>query len=172
MLACTRIGAVHSVVFAGFSADSLRDRIVDASSKWVITADEGVRGGRKIPLKHTVDTAVHDLEVVRRVFVYTRTGKELHYHARDVKMSVELPKFRAYAPAEPVDSEDIMFLLYTSGAWGLHPRPAHSTLCCVLSSFRNRLAFVLITLLSLPQAPRVSPRALHTPQLATCCTPQ
>jgi acetyl-CoA synthetase len=88
MLACARIGAVHSVVFAGFSADSLRDRILDAKSKWVITADEGRRGGRNIPLKHTTDVAVQQAACVEKVFVYQRTGADVPY---GVKVREALP---------------------------------------------------------------------------------
>ena len=72
MLACTRIGAPHSVVFAGFSAESIRDRILDASSKWVITAENGIRGGRIIPLKATVDAAITACPCVQKVFVFNR----------------------------------------------------------------------------------------------------
>lgn len=127
MLACTRLGAVHSVVFAGFSAESLRDRIVDANSSWVITADQGLRGGRTVPLKATVDTAVGELACVRKVFVYQRTGAAVPVQERDVIMSAELPKFRPSAPAESMDAEDMLFLLYTSGSTGKPKGVAHTT---------------------------------------------
>jgi acetyl-CoA synthetase len=129
MLACARIGAVHSVVFAGFSAESLADRIKDASSKWVITADEGVRGGRVIPLKRTVDAAVAKCEgLVQSVFVYKRTGnEEVEYSSHDVRMEEELPRQRPLCPAEKMDSEDLLFLLYTSGSTGKPKGVAHTT---------------------------------------------
>jgi acetyl-CoA synthetase len=129
MLACARIGAVHSVVFAGFSAESLADRIKDASSKWVITADEGVRGGRVIPLKRTVDAAVAKCEgLVQSVFVYKRTGnEEVEYSSHDVRMEEELPRQRPFCPAEKMDSEDLLFLLYTSGSTGKPKGVAHTT---------------------------------------------
>ena len=127
MLACARIGAVHSVVFAGFSADSLRDRIVDAKSKWVVTADEGRRGGRSIPLKHVVDVAVSQAACVERVFVYTRTGADVTYGVKDVRMSTELLAARPYFPAATMDAEDTLFLLYTSGSTGKPKGVAHTT---------------------------------------------
>src|SRR6185436_13375232 len=77
MLACARIGAVHSVVFAGFSAESLRGRILDAGCKLVLTANEGLRGGKRIPLKHTVDQAVEGLGMVEKVLVVRRTDKDV-----------------------------------------------------------------------------------------------
>jgi acetyl-CoA synthetase len=133
MLACTRIGAPHSVVFAGFSADSLRDRIMDASSKWVVTSDQGVRGGRVLPLKQIVDTAVAQTPCVQRVFVFERTGAaEVVYNPDvDVRMKEELGKCRPYCPAESMDSEDTLFLLYTSGeclgCCSLFPHPSFRT---------------------------------------------
>ena len=127
MLACTRIGAIHSVVFAGFSADSLRDRILDARSKWVITADEGKRGGRSIPLKQTTDVAVSQANCVEKVFVYQRTGADVTYGVKDVRMDEELKRVRPYCPAVSMDSEDLMFLLYTSGSTGKPKGVAHTT---------------------------------------------
>ena len=118
MLACTRIGAVHSVVFAGFSSESLRDRILDAKSKFVVTADEGRRGGRSIPLKHTTDVAVSQSPCVEKVFVYQRTGADVPYGVKDVRMDVELKNARPYCPAVAMDAEDTLFLLYTSGSTG------------------------------------------------------
>ncbi|TMW64300.1 hypothetical protein Poli38472_012922 [Pythium oligandrum] len=129
MLACTRIGAIHSVVFAGFSSDSLRDRIADARSQWIFTSDEGKRGGRTLPLKEIVDHAVHGLDFVKKVFVFKRTNNilvTLNKHM-DVDMSVELPKHRPYCPPEWMDSEDLMFILYTSGSTGTPKGVAHST---------------------------------------------
>ncbi|KAG3124137.1 hypothetical protein PI124_g23368, partial [Phytophthora idaei] len=109
MLACTRIGAVHSVVFAGFSADALRDRVVDAQSQWVFTADEGKRGGRTLPLKQIVDHAVDGLDFVRKVFVFKRTrNPEVKMNPKiDVDMDQELLRHRPYCPAEFMNSEDL-----------------------------------------------------------------
>jgi acetyl-CoA synthetase len=119
MLACARIGAVHSVVFAGFSADSLRDRILDANCKWVITADEGKRGGRTIPLKQISDVAVLQCACVEKVFVYARTGSPLvEYGVKDIKMEDALASARPFCPCVTLDSEDPFFLLYTSGSTG------------------------------------------------------
>ncbi|EEY58107.1 acetyl-coenzyme A synthetase [Phytophthora infestans T30-4] len=118
MLACTRIGAVHSVVFAGFSSDALRDRVVDAQSQWVFTADEGKRGGRTLPLKQIVDHAVDGLDFVRKVFVFKRThNPDVKMNPKiDVDMDQELLRHRPYCPAEFMNSEDLMFILYTSGS--------------------------------------------------------
>lgn len=127
MLACARIGAVHSVVFAGFSSDSLRDRILDARSKWVVTADEGRRGGRGIPLKHTTDVAVAQCPCVEHVFVYERTGADVPYGVKDVRMTEELPRTRPFCPAVTMDAEDLLFLLYTSGSTGKPKGVAHTT---------------------------------------------
>lgn len=128
MLACARIGAVHSVVFAGFSSDSLRDRIKDAKCKWVFTADEGRRGGKSIPLKKTTITAVSEASCVEKIFYYKRFGenKELD-HPLDVDMFVETKKVRPYCPATTMDAEDLLFLLYTSGSTGKPKGIAHTS---------------------------------------------
>lgn len=127
MLACARIGAVHSVVFAGFSSDSLRDRILDASSKWVVTADEGKRGGKTIPLKKTTDVAVAQAACVSKVFVYAHTGADVPMGFHDVQMAAELAAARPYCPAVAQDAEDLLFLLYTSGSTGKPKGIAHSS---------------------------------------------
>lgn len=128
MLACARIGAVHSVVFAGFSADSLRDRILDARSKWVITADEGRRGGRTIPLKATTDLAVSQCACVEAVFVYSNTRcVDVAFGTKDIRMEPELAAARPFCPAVAQDAEDLLFLLYTSGSTGKPKGLAHST---------------------------------------------
>ncbi|MCG8455008.1 MAG: AMP-binding protein, partial [Holophagales bacterium] len=119
MLACARIGAVHSIVFAGFSAESLRDRILDADCRMVVTANEGLRGGKTIPLKHTVDDAVRGLDLVDTVLVARRTDTEVPMTSgRDHWLDDELGKQRATCPTEWMDAEDPLFILYTSGSTG------------------------------------------------------
>jgi acetyl-CoA synthetase len=128
MLACARIGAVHNVVFAGFSAESLRDRINDARCKAVITADEGLRGGKIIPLKRTVDEAVMACPTVKTVFVAQRTGNKIpFYPQRDVWLRPAMDAERPFCPIEHMDSEDTLFLLYTSGSTGKPKGVAHTT---------------------------------------------
>ena len=119
MLACARLGIVHSVVFAGFSAEALRDRITDSSCRAVITADEGVRGRKIIPLKRTVDEAVMACPSVKHVFVVKRTmAKVPFYPPRDVWLQEACEQERPYCPVEHMDSEDPLFVLYTSGSTG------------------------------------------------------
>lgn len=128
MLACARVGAIHSVVFAGFSAESLRDRIQDAECAVVFTADEGVRGGKRIPLKKTVNEAVAQCPTVRHVIVAERTGAPVAWHeGRDLRWQDLAQAERPYAPAESMDAEDLLFLLYTSGSTGKPKGVAHST---------------------------------------------
>jgi acetyl-CoA synthetase len=128
MLACSRIGAVHSVVFAGFSAESLRDRINDARCKAVITADEGVRGKKIIPLKRTVDEAVMACPSVEHVFIAKRTGAKIpFYPQRDIWLNEAMEAERPYCPIEHMDSEDTLFLLYTSGSTGKPKGVSHTT---------------------------------------------
>jgi len=128
MLACARLGAVHNVVFAGFSAESLRDRINDARCTTVITADEGVRGGKLIPLKRTVDEAVMACPTVRTVFVARRTGNKVpFYPQRDIWLREAMDGERPTCPIEHMDSEDTLFLLYTSGSTGRPKGVAHTT---------------------------------------------
>eukprot|EP00163_Fabomonas_tropica_P027354 TRINITY_DN5231_c0_g2_i1.p1 TRINITY_DN5231_c0_g2~~TRINITY_DN5231_c0_g2_i1.p1 ORF type:complete len:755 (-),score=184.50 TRINITY_DN5231_c0_g2_i1:68-2026(-) len=127
MLACARIGAPHSVVFAGFSAEALRDRILDCKCKLVITADEGLRGTKVIPLKVTTDKAVAQCPCVERVLVYQRTGNEKVPHGpKDKYLREALDAQRPYCPPEVMDSEDILFYLYTSGSTGKPKGLAHS----------------------------------------------
>jgi acetyl-CoA synthetase len=111
MLACARIGAVHSVVFAGFSAEALRSRIIDARCKVVVTADQGLRGGKPVPLKATVDQAVAGLPFVEHVFVQSRTGAAVPMGPRDVPLQSAMAQARPYCPIVPVDSEDPLFIL-------------------------------------------------------------
>lgn len=128
LLACVRIGAVHSVVFAGFSADSLRDRIVDGNSKVVITTDEGRRGGKLIGTKKIVDDALKQCPDVKNVLVYKRTGAEIPWsEGRDFWWHEEAEKWPAYLSPEDVNSEDPMFLLYTSGSTGKPKGVMHTT---------------------------------------------
>jgi acetyl-CoA synthetase len=119
MLACARIGAIHSVVFAGFSPESLAGRILDCGSEVVITSDEGLRGGRPIPLKRNTDVALTQCPGVKRVIVVRRTGaKELMHHGRDVYYHDEATKVSEDCPPEEMGAEDPLFILYTSGSTG------------------------------------------------------
>ncbi len=120
MLACARIGAVHSVIFAGFSPNSIRDRVEDCASDVVITADEGLRGSKVIPLKRNVDEAVGDLDHVRRVIVVRRTGNpEVPFDAgRDRWWHEEMAAVEGDCPPEAMGAEDPLFILYTSGSTG------------------------------------------------------
>jgi acetyl-CoA synthetase len=127
LLACARIGAVHSVVFAGFSAASLRDRIVDADCRVVLTSNEGLRGGKVLPLKRTVDEAIAGLGV-RSVLVARRTDAAVPMQpGRDHWLADEMARQRAYAPVEWMDSEDPLFVLYTSGSTGKPKGQLHTT---------------------------------------------
>jgi len=116
MLACARIGAIHSVVYAGLGHTALRDRITDAQAKIVIAGDVGFRRGKTVALKAIVDEALERLECVEKVIVYARSGTEL-VAPREVDFN-ELLKFSAVCPAEEMDAEDPLFLLYTSGSTG------------------------------------------------------
>lgn len=129
LLAIIRIGAVHSVVFAGFSSSSLRDRILDANSQIVITADESKRGGKTIETKKIVDDALKQCPNVRNVLVFNRTGNtHVPFNkGRDLWWHEEVDKYGAYFPPVPVDSEDPMFLLYTSGSTGKPKGVQHNT---------------------------------------------
>ncbi|NWF11593.1 acetate--CoA ligase [Pseudomonas salomonii] len=128
MLACTRIGAVHSVVFGGFSPDALRDRILDADCRTVITADEGVRGGKPVALKKNVDKALASCPNVSTVLVVERTGAELDWvEGRDLKYQGALDAASADCPPEPMDAEDPLFILYTSGSTGKPKGVLHTT---------------------------------------------
>ena len=127
-LACTRIGAVHSVVFAGFSSDSLRDRVLDAESKVVITTDEGKRGGKLIGTKKIVDDALKQCPDVRHVLVYKRTGADVPItKGRDLWWHEEVEKWPSYIAPEYMNSEDPLFLLYTSGSTGKPKGVMHTT---------------------------------------------
>ena len=118
MLACARLGAIHSVVFGGFSPDALRDRILDSECKLVITADEGVRGGKSIPLKANVDIAVKDCDCVENIVVVKRTGNEIGWSERDVWYHDLVKDAQSTFPCEMFDAETPLFILYTSGSTG------------------------------------------------------
>jgi acetyl-CoA synthetase len=127
-LACARIGAIHSVVFGGFSPDSLAGRINDCDSKFVITADEGVRGGRPIPLKKNTDEALKLCEGDEKVLVVRRTGADVGWvPGRDIWLHDELVKVSADCPPEEMSAEDPLFILYTSGSTGKPKGVLHTT---------------------------------------------
>ncbi|XP_048163696.1 acetyl-coenzyme A synthetase 2-like, mitochondrial [Corvus hawaiiensis] len=126
MLACARIGAVHAVVFAGFSAESLADRIRDAQSETVITVNQGLRGGKIIELKKTVDQAVKQCPRVKRVLVSMRTTNEVPMTALDVPLEEEMMKEDVCCEPAVMDSENMLFLLYTSGSTGKPKGLVHS----------------------------------------------
>lgn len=128
MLACARIGAVHSVVFGGFSPQSLQDRILDCDSHVVITADEGVRGGKKIPLKSNVDEALKNCPDVHSVIVYKRTGGNITWHKkRDLWWHEIVDVQSTICQPEPMRAEDPLFILYTSGSTGKPKGVLHTT---------------------------------------------
>ena len=128
MLACARIGAIHSVVFGGFSPQSLQDRILDSDCQTVITADEGVRGGRKIPLKDNVDEALRNCPNVHSVITVKHTGNEVPWNAdRDVWYDDLTARQATTADPEVMDAEDPLFILYTSGSTGKPKGVQHSS---------------------------------------------
>jgi len=128
MLACARIGAIHSVVFGGFSPESLANRIQDCDSKLVITADEGLRGGRKVPLKANVDEALKTCPGVETVLVVARTGADVPMQVgRDVAYAEAVKAVSADCPPEPMGAEDPLFILYTSGSTGKPKGVLHTT---------------------------------------------
>ncbi len=128
MLACSRIGAVHSVVFGGFSPDSLAGRIRDCQSDVVITADEGLRGGKTVPLKQNTDLAMTQCPDVKRVVVVRRTGHKVLMHApRDVWYHEEAAKVSSECAPEAMNAEDPLFILYTSGSTGKPKGVLHTT---------------------------------------------
>jgi acetyl-CoA synthetase len=128
MLACVRIGAVHSVVFGGFSPDALAGRIRDCDSNMVITSDEGVRGGRPIPLKANTDAALDNCPDCNKVIVVRRTGGDINWVAdRDVWYHEAMDAASAACPAEEMNAEDPMFILYTSGSTGKPKGVLHTT---------------------------------------------
>jgi len=128
MLACARIGAIHSVVFGGFSPDSLAGRIEDCDSTLVVTADEGMRGGKRVPLKANVDAALARSPSVKAVVVVRHTGADVPMTpGRDLDYAVEAAKVPADCPCEPMNAEDPLFILYTSGSTGKPKGVLHTT---------------------------------------------
>ncbi len=128
MLACTRIGAIHSVIFGGFAPDSIADRIIDCDSDFVITADEGYRGGKTIPLKYNVDQALMRTPKVRKVLVVKHSGNTVNFkNGRDIWYHEELSLVDANCEAEKMSAEDPLFLLYTSGSTGKPKAVLHTT---------------------------------------------
>lgn len=128
MLACTRIGAVHSVVFGGFSPDALAGRILDCQSDFVITADEGVRGGKRIPLKANVDIALAQCPSVKSVIMVTRTQADVTLiDGRDIRYENAVKSVSDICAPEPMNAEDPLFILYTSGSTGKPKGVLHTT---------------------------------------------
>jgi len=128
MLACARIGAVHSIVFGGFSPDSLQNRVEDADSKLVITADEGLRGGRPVPLKKNTDDALKKCKGDEKVLMVRRTGNAVPFTpGRDFWLHEELAKVSPDCPPEEMSAEDPLFILYTSGSTGKPKGVLHTT---------------------------------------------
>ena len=128
MLACARIGAVHSVIFGGFSPDSIAGRIEDCGSTFVITADEGCRGGKKVPLKANVDKALEKVRGVDGVLLIRHTGAEVGFiDGRDLDYETEATRVTASCHAEPMQAEDPLFILYTSGSTGKPKGVLHTT---------------------------------------------
>ena len=128
MLACARIGAVHSVIFGGFSPDSIAGRIEDCRSTFVITADEGCRGGRKVPLKANVDKALEKVSGVTGVLVLKHTGADVAVvEGRDIDWKTAVEAASPDCPPEPMNAEDPLFILYTSGSTGKPKGVLHTT---------------------------------------------
>ncbi len=128
MLACVRIGAVHSIIFGGFSADSISGRVNDCESEYIITADEGVRGGKTIPLKYTTDEALESCPNVKKCIVVKRTGNYINWdHSRDVWYHDLIKDVSKHCEPEEMNAEDPLFILYTSGSTGKPKGVLHTT---------------------------------------------
>ena len=128
MLACSRIGAIHSIIFGGFSADSIAGRIQDCKSEYVITADEGIRGGKIIPLKKIVDSALKKCPDVKKCLVIKRTGNKVNWvKSRDLYLDDEISSADIICEPEEMSAEDPLFILYTSGSTGKPKGVLHTT---------------------------------------------
>ncbi len=130
MLACTRIGAIHSIVFGGFSSDSLRDRLQDSASKILVTCDGTFRGAKAVPQKDSADAAVAESPSVEKIVVVKRVGEKIKCNmnpAKDIWWDDAMAKVSADCPAEPMDAEDPLFILYTSGSTGKPKGVMHTT---------------------------------------------
>ncbi|MBU2500674.1 acetate--CoA ligase [bacterium] len=143
MLACARIGAIHSIIFGGFSSEAIRDRILDAECKLVVTANEGLRGGKVLKLKDTVDRAVDGLDLVETVLVARRTGADTKMRpGRDFWLDEECRKQRSTCTVEWLGAEDPLFILYTSGSTGKPKGVMHTTGgYMVYASMTHRIVF-------------------------------
>jgi acetyl-CoA synthetase len=143
MLACARIGAIHSVVFGGFSAESLRDRIIDAGCRVVVTANEGVRAGKRIPLKKITDRAVEGMSSITSVLVARRTDADVSMErGRDYWLDEECAKQRSTCTVEWMGAEDPLFILYTSGSTGKPKGVLHTTGgYMVYTAFTHKIVF-------------------------------
>ena len=128
MLACTRIGAVHSIVFGGFSAEALKDRILDSDCQFVVCADEGYRGGKILPIKSSVDEATSSCPNIKKVIVIKNTGNTVAWvNGRDVWYHEAMATASVDCPAEIMSAEDPLFILYTSGSTGKPKGVLHTT---------------------------------------------
>ena len=142
MLACSRIGAIHSVVFGGFAPESLRDRIKDCESSVVITANEGIRGGKKIPLLSNVKKAIDKLKIVKKVIVVKRTELDENFDKKDVWYHDLVSEQKSDCPVSEQSSEDPLFILYTSGSTGKPKGVLHTTAGYLLhASFTHKKIF-------------------------------
>ena len=142
MLACSRIGAIHSVVFGGFAPESLKDRVMDCSSNTIITANEGIRGGKKIPLLSNVRKAIQGLEIVKNVIVVNRTNKETAFSDKEISYTSLVSEQAEVCSIVEQNSEDPLFILYTSGSTGKPKGVLHTTAGYLLhASISHRTVF-------------------------------